>query len=376
MKKVMMLVLFVLITLMLSVFVMAVHIYPDYDPYAPGLTKNQAALGFQPTADISNIIYCDYDLPTGNPLDLVCKMFEVEAENVRKYVTPLTEDVVKYVPDYVDFAGPRSVEPGAKSIGEAMEKMSAWVDMDELTIYYYCYSNNEVYKDVDSIIENADIALFSLSSTEKLNKTQNTYSCFLHLYAKENALLHLEESMLNILDSINTPQMLFEVCGKNVPDEYFDVKKYHNAPLTAESFEVLGGSIGATSDISLVTGRYSMTGQSEIPACDYVYLTYPWSVKLTRDHMIGNEGAGTDPIYDYRFKAGVVRMEMTVNYAPSEGMDVNDYLNYCVDNIELSMIIYNMSVPTAPETGFTTAMYAAAIVISAAAVVAVRKKRR
>ena len=364
---------YTLIAIILTISVSAAHVYPDFDPNDPDLSYWESGLGYQPTADIAKVIYIDYGFPKQDQKDMICQMFGVDAKNIKSFSEPLTiENVTLYIPGAIEFFGPSHITPPAQTVEEAYERLlneTSYGETGELVMYYYDFSDDETYSDSESIRENADIILYTLTSTGKYY-----FGGFSHLYANKIALTHMEQELSGILETISTPQKLFEVCGKDVPTEYFDVDKYHKEPLTSDSFEVLGCNARSRSGLSLVTGKYLMCGSAETPANDHVYLTSPWSANFLRKHWLGFEMASIDPIYNYSGKAGSGRLEMIVNYAAEDGIDEADYLNYTVDNIELAMYTYSLPIySSAPATSLTTAIYAAVAAL-ALGVVVVKKK--
>lgn len=339
-----------------------------------------AYMGYQPATDFAKIMY-DYNAVTTDPRDMITALFDIEKDRVLCVEEKFTLENVIFCEwliweDYFNISSELSKEDIVDYLNNG-EKDFSFLEGLKLCIYYYDYDGNN-----DSV-EDADIRLYTTSFN-------NNYGYYgpMSIYINDTALDHIDDEMNQLLCTINTPQMLFDVCGADVPVEYYDIDAYHKnvtsstwGTLIGDYFWTLNGNYtGETTAVyNPISNKMGIGSVADTPASDYVYLTHPYTAKILRSFNGQFYREGEDPTYGYdSFREGCERYELTVNYSAQEGIEEGDFLNYMIDNIVVEIVVSELHPDkiSAPQTGFATVAYAAVAVVSAATAVAVGKKRR
>ncbi len=316
-------------------------------------------MGSQPAADFAKIIH-DYDVITNDPRDVIVALFGIEKSEIKTAEEPFDAENVMYGEWIQIWSEKETAEDVAKYYNDQNEL---------LTVYYFDFNND------NADVHSADIRLYvqqwinNYPNADHPDENHDYYTCAMTFHANKLALTEMDEAMRQYVLSIDTPKKVFDISGQEVPNEYYNIEAYQSSALKVNGpYE--------TEYFNPVSKTWRIGNVADSFANDCTYFVSPYKVKILRAFNEIYSENGTDPTYGYKLNGDSSRYELTVNYSAAEGVEEGDYLDYTVDNIEIEINISSLDLDEAPKTGFATVAYAAVAVVSAAAVVAVGKKRR
>ncbi len=318
-------------------------------------------MGSQPAADFAKIIH-DYGVITNDPRDLIVALFGIEKSEIKTVEEPFDAENVMYGEWIQIWSEKETAEDAAKYYNDQNEF---------LTVYYFDFNDD------NADAHSADIRLYvqqwvdNYPNADHPYENHDYYTCAMTLHANKLALTEMDEAMRQYVLSIDTPKKVFGISGQEVPNEYYNIEAYQSSALK------VNGSYD-TEYFNPVSKTWRIGNVEDSFANDCTYFVSPYKVKILRAFNEIFSEYGTDPTYGYKLNGDSSRYELTVNYSASGGVEEGDYLDYTVDNIEIEVGVscLDLDAISSPQTGFATVAYAAVAVVSAAAVVAVGKKRR